>query len=557
MDKTAWWKEAVVYEIYPKSFQDSNGDGIGDLRGIIDRLAYVKALGADVIWLCPVYKSPMCDNGYDIADYYHVDPMFGSDEDMDELIAEAGRLGIKILMDLVVNHTSDEHEWFQKALEDPCSKYADYYVFRDGRDGEPPNNWRSYFGGSAWERIGDSNRFYLHIFDKKQPDLNWECEELRKEIYKIINYWLDKGLAGFRIDAISNIKKNIRYGTFPPDGEDGLCYIGDWVLNQPGIENFLQEMNERTFMLHDSMTVAEANVPDELLDKFIGENGFFSMVFDFSYTDIDVPESGEWYQPTNWTVKEMREKIFHSQMAVNSIGWAAPYLENHDQPRSINKYIPRQYINDYSKTMLGGLFMMLKGTPFIYQGEELGMENIRMDSIRDYDDIATFNQYSRAVMAGMTEEEALNVVYLRSRDNSRTPMQWDTSKNAGFSDSDHTWLKVNPNYLSINAEHNAVLEFYKKIIALRKSTQYADVVVYGRFVPIENTVDNVIAYERIQDERYLMVICNFQPEECEMLLHSGYSKILLSNYENGRIEDGKIHLRPFECAIIAKGFTPS
>lgn len=552
MDKKAWWKEAVVYEIYPKSFQDSNGDGIGDLRGIIDRLAYVKALGADVIWLCPVYKSPMCDNGYDIADYYHVDPMFGSDEDMDELIAEAGRLGIKILMDLVVNHTSDEHEWFQKALKDPCSKYADYYVFRDGRDGEPPNNWRSYFGGSAWERIGDSNRFYLHIFDKKQPDLNWECEELREEIYKIINYWLDKGLAGFRIDAISNIKKNIRYGTFPPDGEDGLCYIGDWVLNQPGIENFLQEMNERTFMLHDSMTVAEANVPDDLLDKFIGENGFFSMVFDFSYTDIDVPESGEWYQPTNWTVKEMKEKIFHSQIAVTSTGWAAPYLENHDQPRSVNKYIPTQYINDYSKTMLGGLFMMLKGTPFIYQGEELGMENIRMDSIQDYDDVATLNQHSRAVMAGMTEEEALNVVYLRSRDNSRTPMQWDTSKNAGFTDSDHTWIKVNPNYPSINAEHNAVLDFYKKLIALRKSGQYADVVVYGKFVPVENTADNVIAYERIQGEKYLMIICNFQPEESEMLLYTGYSTILLDNYGDGRIEDGRIYLRPFECVVIVK-----
>ena len=552
MDKKAWWKEAVVYEIYPKSFQDSNGDGIGDLRGIINRLDYIRSLGADVIWLCPVYKSPMCDNGYDIADYYHVDPMFGTDEDLDELIAETGRLGIKILMDLVVNHTSDEHEWFQKALKDPCSKYADYYVFREGRAGEAPNNWRSYFGGSAWERVGNSNRFYLHAFDRKQPDLNWECEELREEVYKMINYWLDKGVAGFRIDAISNIKKNIRYGTFAPDGEDGLCYIGDWILNQPGIENFLQEMNERTFKPHNSMTVAEANVPDDLLDKFIGEKGFFSMVFDFSYTDIDVPASGEWYQPTNWTVKEMKERIFHSQRALDSTGWGAPYLENHDQPRSVNKYIPEQYINDYSKTMLGGLFMMLRGTPFIYQGEELGMENIRMDSVQDYDDIATHNQYDRAVMAGLSEKEALHVVYLRSRDNSRTPMQWDTSKNAGFSSSGQTWLKANPNYLSINAGQNAVLTFYKELILLRKKSPYADVVVYGKFVPVEDTADNIIAYERIYAEKCLMVICNFQSEEGEMLLQKGYNKVLLDNYGDGRIEEGKIYLRPFECAVIAK-----
>lgn len=552
MEKRAWWKEAVVYQIYPKSFQDSNGDGIGDLRGIINRLGYIKELGANVIWLCPVYRSPMCDGGYDIADYYHVDPMFGTDEDMDELIAQADSLGIKILMDLVINHTSDEHEWFQKALEDPHSKYADYYVFREGRDGEAPNNWRSYFGGSAWERIGDSNRFYLHAFDKKQPDLNWECEELREELYKMINYWLDKGLAGFRIDAICNIKKNIQYGTFTPDGEDGLCYIGDWILNQSGIEVFLQELNERTFKPHDSMTVAEANVPDHLLNRFIGDDGFFSMVFDFSYTDIDVPASGEWYQPTNWTVKDMKERIFHSQAALEGIGWGAPYLENHDQPRSANKYIPQGDINDYSKMMLGGLFMMLKGTPFIYQGEELGMENICMDSIEDYDDIATHDQYHRAVVAGMTEEDALGVAYRRSRDNNRTPMQWDTSKNAGFSDSDHPWIKVNPNYQRINAESNAVLEFYKKLIVLRNNSQYADTVVYGSFVPVENTADQIIAYERVLAESRLMVICNFGAKEMEMPFDTRDYTVLLDNYGDGKTEEEIIRLRPYECVVAQK-----
>lgn len=276
MKKTDWWKRAVVYQIYPKSFQDSNGDGIGDLKGIINRLDYLKSLGINVIWLCPVYQSPMDDGGYDISDYYHIHPMFGSDADMDELIQKAHDMGIKILMDLVVNHTSDEHEWFQKALKDPNSKYAEYYIFKDTIDGNPPNNWRSYFGEPAWTKIEGTNRYYLHEFSKKQPDLNWENKALREEIYRMVNYWLDKGLAGFRIDAIGNIKKNLEYKTFQPDGEDGLRYIGDWVLNQPGIEIFLQELNERTFRPHNSMTVAEANVPEELLNLFIGEQGFFS-----------------------------------------------------------------------------------------------------------------------------------------------------------------------------------------------------------------------------------------------------------------------------------------
>lgn len=325
MRKTDWWKNAVVYQIYPKSFQDSNSDGIGDLKGIINRLDYLKRLGINVIWLCPVYQSPMDDGGYDISDYYHINPMFGSDEDMDELIQKADKMGIKILMDLVVNHTSDEHEWFQKALKDPDSKYADYYIFKETADGNPPNNWRSYFGEPAWTKIEGTNRFYLHEFSKKQPDLNWENQSLREEIYRMVNYWLDKGLAGFRIDAIGNIKKRLEFKTFQPDGEDGLRYIGDWVLNQPGIEIFLQELTEKTFRPHNSMTVAEANVPEELLNLFIGDLGFFSMVFDFSYTDIDVPATGEWFRPKAFTPEELKKTIFESQRMVQEKD-GVPYI---------------------------------------------------------------------------------------------------------------------------------------------------------------------------------------------------------------------------------------
>lgn len=555
MEKKQWWKEAVVYQIYPKSFQDSNGDGIGDIRGIIQRLDYLKRLGVNVIWLSPVYCSPMDDGGYDISDYYHIHPMFGTDEDMDELIEKADQMGIKVLMDLVVNHTSDEHEWFQEALKNPDSKYADYYIFEETEDGNPPNNWRSYFGELAWERVEGSNRFYLHAFSKKQPDLNWENPELREEIYRMVNYWLDKGLGGFRIDAICNIKKRLEYGTFEPDGEDGLRYIGDWILNQPGIEVFLKELNERTFRPHNSMTVAEANVPDELLEQFIGEEGFFSMVFDFSYTDIDVPDTGEWFRPRNFTVAELKEKIFHSQERIKNKGWGAVYLENHDQNRSVNKYIPEKDINYYSKTMLASLFMMLKGTPFIYQGQEIGMENIRMDSIEDYDDIATIGQYNRALKAGVSPEQAFDIVAKRSRDNSRTPMQWSAGKNAGFSSAESTWIKVNEKCETINVENQeteqfSVLKFYRELIELRCSSRFADLIVNGEFVPYYTEDDTVIAYQRILGEGSLLAVHNFQDRESVIEIPEGYSKKLTGNYKQEFGSEKTYCLKPYECIVL-------
>lgn len=552
-----WWKESVVYQIYPRSFQDSNGDGIGDIRGIIERLPYLADLGINVVWLCPVYKSPMDDGGYDISDYYQIDPMFGTMDDMDELIEKAGELGIKILMDLVVNHTSDEHEWFQKALANPKSKYHDYYIFREGINGNPPNNWRSYFGGSAWEPVpSESNMFYLHAFSKKQPDLNWENIAVRNECIQMINWWLEKGLGGFRIDAILNLKKRIEYGVFPADGEDGLVFIGHWILNQPGIEEWLNEIDELTFKKHNAFTVAEADVPEERLSEYIGKNGHFRMVFDFSYTDIDTPETGEWFKQSKWTVKELKDKIMINELITQRNGWGAKYLENHDQPRSINKYLPQEYQDDRSKKMLAVLFMMLHGTPFIYQGQEIGMSNIRMDSITDYNDIATHDQYRRALLSGMSPDEALEGMYRRSRDNSRTPMQWTNQKNAGFSNADEIWLKANPNYHEINVEQEqmdetSVLNFYKKLIHLRSDfSKYKEVTIYGELVPVESS-DTVIAYKRIIDDKELLIVVNFSDAEDQLFTEGCYEQII-ANVELPKIVENKFILPAYTGAVFSK-----
>ncbi len=557
MENKEWWKESVVYQVYPKSFQDSDGDGIGDIQGIIQRLDYLKELGVDVVWICPLYKSPMDDGGYDIADYYTIDDMFGNNQDFDELLNKAEKLGMKILMDLVVNHTSDEHTWFQEALRDPESKYRDYYVFSEGIDGQPPNNWRTYFGESAWEPVpNEDNMYYLHAFTKKQPDLNWENQEMREEIYQMINYWLDKGLGGFRIDAILNIKKRIEKGFFEPDGEDGLVFIGHWILNQPGIEVWLKEMNDRTFRPHNSMTVAEANVPSERLKEYIGPQGFFSMVFDFSYTDIDVPSTGEWFKFSGWTWELMKKHIFTNQLVTQENGWGALYLENHDQPRSIDKYIPAAEINDYSKKMLATLFMLLRGTPFIYQGQELGMTNIQMDSMDEYDDIATHDQYSRAVLSGFSHEEALAAMNRRSRDNSRTPMQWDNSVNSGFSQAEKTWMKVNPNYHTINAEAelvqaDSVFHYYRQLIQLRKDSHYQNTLVYGKFAPVNEQEDGTIVYQRILDEKKVLVAINYTNQSQTTEISTEFDQYLLGNYDQPYQVGAQLSLRPYESVVLA------
>lgn len=549
-----WWKEAVVYQIYPKSFCDSNSDGIGDIKGIISKLDYLKYLGINVIWISPMYKSPMADNGYDISDYYQIDEKFGTMEDMDNLIKQAKLRNIKIIMDLVVNHSSDEHIWFKKAIKDLNSKYADYYIIKDGINNNPPTNWRSIFGGSVWEKIENTNKYYLHVFAKKQPDLNWENAELREEIYKMINFWLDKGLGGFRIDAITYIKKDSEFKSLPADGIDGLSNVDKSCLNQSGIEVFLKELKTKTFDKYDCMTVAEApGVPYNNLDKFISDDGFFSMIFDFSYADLDLNENGEWYKQADWTVNQLRELIFKSQTEVQKVGWGALYLENHDQPRSINKYVPEQDISYYSKTMLATMYFMLRGTPFIYQGQEIGMENCIMDNINEFDDISTYGQYEMALKEGLNQRDALKLVNKRSRDNARTPFQWNNDNNCGFTDS-KPWIKINNNYKVINAKSqidnpNSVFSFYKELISIRKNSIYSDILIYGYIEPCLTEYDNIIAYKRTLNNKSLLIINNFNSKNISIKLETDIKNIILNNYTNFR-NDTICDFQPYQSVII-------
>ena len=394
--KKQWWQEEVVYQIYPKSFYDSNGDGFGDLRGITEKLDYLKDLGVTMLWICPVYQSPMDDNGYDISDYKAIASEFGTMEDLDELILESGKRGIKIILDLVINHTSDEHSWFQQALKDPASPYHDYYIFKEGY--QEPNNWRSVFGGSVWEKISERDEYYFHAFGKKQPDLNWENPKLRNEIYEMVNWWLDKGIAGFRVDAITFIKKDLTWDSREPDGVDGLVKCTSASRNQPGIGEFLQELKEKTFDRHECVTVAEAaGVSYDELDQFMGENGYFSMIFDFRYADLDVASGSEWFKRIDWSVKDLNEKIIASQMAIQKYGWSANFIENHDQPRASSKYLRDDQYNPDAIKMLGAMYFFLRGIPFIYQGQELGMHNFQWEKIDEFNDLSSIDQYYRSL----------------------------------------------------------------------------------------------------------------------------------------------------------------
>lgn len=560
MNKT-WWKEAVAYQIYPKSFYDSNNDGIGDIKGITQKLSYLADLGIDVLWICPFYKSPMKDNGYDISDYYAIDPMFGTMEDMDELLAKAKEYNIKVLVDLVLNHSSTEHKWFQEAISSPNSPYRDYYIFKDQQGNELPTNWRSVFGGPVWEKTTDGS-CYMHVFDKSQPDLNWENPKVRQELYDMINYWLDKGVGGFRLDAITFIKKDQDYPNLPPDGEDGLAGLQSVSLNQKGIGVFLKELKEKTYGRMEAMTVAEApGVPYEQLDEYIGDDGHFSMIFDFSYADIDVNADGNWHSKKDWSIKDLREAIFHSQLSIQEVGWGALYLENHDQPRSIDKYFRDEDCSDKEKSfyygsVLATMYFLLRGTPFIYQGEEIGMRNCPFSSIEEYDDVASKDQFQRAICAGMTSEEALKVVYRRSRDNSRTPMQWSDSENGGFTHG-QPWLKVNPNYSEINVENqmddqNSLYQYYKKLIQLRKTSSYKDVLVYGSIEPALEEYDHIVAYNRKLNDTEIVVITNFSsqqyniPMECKECILSNYTNVDYDEYQK------EMTLRPYEAVVLVK-----
>lgn len=554
MTHPIWWKEEVIYQIYPKSFRDSNGDGIGDLRGITEKLDYLSRLGITTIWICPIFKSPMVDNGYDISDYQDINPEFGTMEDFDELLKEAKKREMKIILDLVVNHTSDEHRWFKEAIKNPKSKYRQYYIFKKGNEGNPPNNWRSIFGGSVWEPVpGEEDMFYFHSFDKRQPDLDWENPAVRQEVYDMINWWLEKGISGFRVDSITFIKKDQDYASLSPDGADGLASVKHKGRNRPGIADFLKELNQKTFQNYQCVTVGEApGVGYEEFDQYIGEDGYFNMIFDFHYADIDVESGSEWFRRTNWTVSEFKEKIFASQQALQDNGWGANFLENHDQPRSISKYIrDKNYQNSIGAKALGVLFFFLRGTPFIYQGQEIGMDNFNRTSIDMFNDVSSIDNFHRSILEGYSNEEALNFVNLRSRDNGRTPFHWIAEKHGGFSEAS-PWIEMADEKVEMNAGaqeliEDSVLSFYKEMIQLRNHSEYKNTLIYGEFTPIK-TSEEIIGYKRAGEEEIELYV-NFSSQHTKV---KASGEVLLSNYE--RIERDKhyLNLAPYQAILIRK-----
>jgi alpha-glucosidase len=548
-----WWKESVVYQIYPRSFKDSNDDGIGDLNGIISKLDYLKDLGIDMIWVCPIYKSPNDDNGYDISDYQDIMNEFGTMEEFDQLLKEVHNRDMKLIMDLVVNHTSDEHPWFIESRKSKDNPYRDYYIWSDGKDGKEPNNWESIFSGSAWQFDKETNQYYMHVFSTKQPDLNWENESVRHDVYQMINWWLDKGIDGFRVDAISHIKKAPGFPDMP--NPYGRKYVPSFAghMNQPGIHTFLEELKKETFANYDIMTVGEANgVSIDDVERWVGEkDGKFNMIFQFEHM-------GLWdYENTEGAFDIVRFKDILSkwQKGLENRGWNALYLENHDQPRSVSIFgNDTSYLTESAKALAACYFFM-QGTPYIYQGQEIGMTNVQFPSIEDYRDVGIRNLYREWKAEGKSDEEILHVVWKRARDNSRTPMQWSAEQYGGFS-SHEPWIGVNPNYKEINAaaqqnDPNSILNFYKKMIKIRKEN---DIFVYGTYDLIDRDNEQVYTYTRTLETQTAVVICNLTENNafCELTnLPLENSTLLLSNYEVNSFDyfAQAFELKPYETRV--------
>lgn len=552
-----WWKEAVIYQIYPRSFKDSNGDGIGDIKGIISKLDYLKELGIDVIWLSPVYKSPNDDNGYDISDYRDIMDEFGTIADWETLLAEMHNRDIKLIMDLVVNHSSDEHSWFIESRKSKDNPYRDYYFWREGKDGKEPNNWESVFSGSAWEFDETTGEYYLHLFSKKQPDLNWESPKLRQEVYEMMNFWLDKGIDGFRMDVINFISK----APGLPDAElpEGKRYApgGDYFMNGPRIHEFLQEMNKEIVSKYDVMTVGEmpgANVEEAKL--YTDENrNEVNMIFQFEHVDLDSGPNGKWdLRPLK--LADLRANFTKWQKGLEEVGWNSLYLNNHDQPRMVSRFGNDAEYRVQSAKMLATFLHTLKGTPYIYQGEEIGMTNVRFESIDDYKDIETLNMYHEKVIEnGEDEQKVMHSIYVKGRDNARTPIQWDDSEHAGFT-TGTPWLNVNPNYKEINAklvvsDPNSIFHYYRKLIKLRKQNP---IMVYGSYDLILPDHEQIYSYVRKYEGQTLLVILNFSGDEPLFELPSNVSfkekSLFIHNYEvsdDKSIE--KIKLKPYEARV--------
>ena len=549
-----WWHDKVAYQIYPKSFLDTNGDGIGDLRGIISKLDYLKKLGIDIIWLSPIYKSPFVDQGYDIADYYAIAEEFGTMEEFDELLAEAKKRDMHIIMDLVINHCSDKHEWFQKALADPDGAFADYFYFRKGKNGNPPSNYRSYFGGSCWEKVPGTDKYYFHMFAKEQPDLNWENPKLRQELYKMINWWLEKGLSGFRIDAIINIKKDLNFPDFAPDGKDGLASCWKMVESVDGVGELLEDLKKSTFEKYDAFTVGEVfNMKPDELPEFIGETGHFSTIFDFSAHTLTDGEHG-WYDAPKLEFAKWRATIIQAQLETQKYGFKANIIENHDEPRGASRFLPFYAQTPDGIKMLGTISLLLRGIPFIYQGQEIGMRNAKWNSMEEFDDISTKDQYHTAREAGLSDQEALEVCSRMSRDNARTPMQWTSGENGGFTKGT-PWLKVNPLFKDVNVEAqeqdpDSVLNYYRKLVALRKSDELKEVFTYGEFLPEYENVDGVMAFYRKDESKCILVAANFGKDAATIKLKSEIEKLWLSNRIDGTVDCEKDSLNLRSCEVV-------
>ena len=549
-----WWHDKVAYQIYPKSFLDTDGDGIGDLRGIISKLDYLKKLGIDIIWLSPIYKSPFVDQGYDIADYYAIAEEFGTMEEFDELLAEAKKRDMHIIMDLVINHCSDKHEWFQKALTDPEGEYADYFYFREGKNGNPPSNYRSYFGGSCWEPVPGTDKYYFHMFAKEQPDLNWENPKLRQKLYDMINWWLEKGLSGFRIDAIINIKKDLKFPDFEPDGADGMAGCWKMVESVDGVGELLEDLKKNTFQKYDAFTVGEVfNMKADELPEFIGENGHFSTIFDFSAHCLSDGEHG-WYDAPKMEFSKWRKAIFQSQVETQKYGFKANIIENHDEPRGVSRFLPAYAQTPVGTKMLGTVNLLLRGIPFIYQGQEIGMKNAKWNSIDEFDDISTKDQYQIAREAGLSDREAMEACNRMSRDNARTPMQWTSGENAGFTKGT-VWLKINPDYKEINVEDqennpDSVLNYYRKLVALRKSDDFKAVFTYGEFIPEYEEMDDILAFYRTDAATSILVVANFGTDAASIELKGNVKRVLMSNQKNETVDYTKNRLNLKSCEVV-------
>ena len=550
MKSNDWWKSSVVYQIYPKSFKDSNGDGIGDLVGIIEKLDYLKDLGVKVLWLTPIYVSPQNDNGYDIADYYNIDPMFGNMEDFKRLLKEAHKRDMKLILDMVVNHTSTEHNWFKEGIKDVSNPYHDFYIWKD-----EPNNWKSKFGGSAWEYVESLNKYYLHLFDNTQADLNWENPKLREEIYKVMRYWLDMGVDGFRLDVINLLSKDTRFldDDFKSAIRDGRRFYTDG----PKIHEYLKLMNKEVFSKYNGiMTAGEmSSTTIENCIKYTNpDNEELDMTFNFHHLKVDYPEGEKW-KLASFDFHMLKKLLFEWQVEMEKgNGWNALFWCNHDQPRVVSRFGNDILYREESAKILATALHLMRGTPYIYQGEEIGMTNPNFNDIKDYRDIESINAYNNLLEKGIEKHEVLSILKNRSRDNSRTPMQWNNKKEAGFT-SGTPWIKVADNYNNINVEleqnrNNSIIDYYKKLIKIRKNN---DVVSEGRFIPILEDHPNVLAYIRELNGKRILIACNFYENKTRVSLEkfkgSEYVTIL-SNSEKNSIDKGNLFLEPYGAIVL-------